>query len=56
MQQQSPTRRELAFRNLGDAVDDARTLHRSGYLQAGQWDLAQICGHLADWMRFPKVM
>ena len=53
MQQESPACRELAFRDLDDAIQDARSLHCSGYLQVGRWDLAQVCGHLADWMRFP---
>jgi hypothetical protein len=53
VQQESPPRRELAFRDLDAAVQDARSLHCGGYVQAGNWDLAQVCGHLADWMRFP---
>jgi hypothetical protein len=24
-----------------------------GYEKAGNWDLAQVVGHLAEWMRFP---
>lgn len=46
-------RRSLQFRNLDDAVREAESLLASGYDRAGNWDLAQTCGHLAEWMRFP---
>jgi hypothetical protein len=46
-------RRALNFRDLDEVVEDARRLHRHGYEKAGAWDLAQVSGHLADWMRFP---
>jgi hypothetical protein len=29
------------------------SLHIQGYDKVGQWDLAQVCRHLADWLRFP---
>ncbi|MGC1273723.1 MAG: DUF1569 domain-containing protein [Planctomycetaceae bacterium] len=48
-----PTRRPLQFHDLDDAVRDAESLLASGYDRAGNWDLAQTCGHLAEWMRFP---
>ena len=48
-----PARRELDFGDL-DAVDsDLKSLQARGYLQVGRWDLAQVCGHLGEWMRFP---
>ena len=47
------TRRELDLCDLDAAVRDTQSLHAVGYLYAGQWDLGQVCGHLADWMRFP---
>ena len=49
----SPERRKLAFAALADVVADAEMLLAKGYDRAGNWDLAQVCGHLADWMRFP---
>ena len=47
------TRRELTFAALDDVVQDAENLLARGYEKAGNWDLAQCCGHLAEWMRFP---
>jgi hypothetical protein len=50
----APTaRRTLAFRDLDEVIHDVEALHSGGYTRAGAWDLAQVCGHLADWMRFP---
>lgn len=46
-------RRELAFDSLDDVVRDAEQLLAKGYDKAGNWDLAQVCGHLADWMTYP---
>ncbi len=46
-------RRTLNFATLDDAVADAKSLLAHGYNAAGNWDLAQCCGHLAEWMRFP---
>jgi hypothetical protein len=47
------TRRTLTFATLDDAVRDAEHLLSAGYDAAGTWDLARICGHLVEWMRFP---
>lgn len=49
----SPVRRTLAFATLGDVVADVRNLEVKGYEKAGNWDLAQVCFHLSEWMRFP---
>ncbi|MDG3007564.1 DUF1569 domain-containing protein [Paludisphaera mucosa] len=46
-------RRELKFSTLEDAVREAEALRAGGYRRAGKWDLAQACGHLADWITFP---
>src|SRR5437763_1705222 len=46
-------RRKLSFATLDDVVHDAENLLAKGYDKAGNWDLAQVCGHLAEWMRFP---
>jgi hypothetical protein len=48
-----PTRRQLRFDSLDAAVRDAEHLLAVGYEPAGKWDLAQVCGHLTEWMRFP---
>jgi len=45
-------RRALTFDTLGAAVRDAEHLLAVGYEPAGKWDLAQVCNHLADWLRF----
>ena len=46
-------RRVLSFQNLGDVIKDVRALHARGYVAVGVWDLAQACGHMNEWMRFP---
>jgi Protein of unknown function (DUF1569) len=46
-------RRKLSFATLDEVVADAENLQAKGYDRAGNWDLAQVCSHLADWMRFP---
>jgi Protein of unknown function (DUF1569) len=46
-------RRKLKFATLDEAVADAESLLTKDYDRAGNWDLAQVAGHLADWMRFP---
>lgn len=46
-------RRKLTFATLNDAVADAENLLAVGYEKAGDWDLAQACGHLSEWLRFP---
>ena len=46
-------RRKLLFATLDDVVRDAESLLTKGYEKAGNWDLAQVCFHLAEWMRYP---
>jgi len=46
-------RRALHFDDLDEVARDVEQLQAMGYTQAGNWDLAQVCGHLADWMSFP---
>ena len=48
-----PERRTLTFATLREAVADAENLLAVGYEKAGNWDLAQVCGHLSEWLRFP---
>ncbi len=45
--------RRLVFDHLPQIRDDVQTLHTRGCTALGAWDLAQTCGHLNDWMRFP---
>src|SRR5262249_40035701 len=35
-----------------EVVADAENLLARGYDKAGNWDLAQVCGHLAEWFRY----
>jgi hypothetical protein len=46
-------RRQLRFDSLDEAVRDAEQLLKRGYDRTGNWNLAQVCGHLADWMTYP---
>lgn len=46
-------RRELTFDDLDQVAQDARKLLADGYVPTGNWDLAQVCAHLCDWMRYP---
>lgn len=46
-------RRSVVFENLDEVAGDARSLLANGYTTGGNWNLAQVCGHLNDWMRFP---
>lgn len=48
-----PPRRKLTFATLDEAVADAENLLAKGYVRAGNWDLAQVCFHLAEWLRYP---
>jgi len=49
----TPQRRPLVFNDLDEIVPDAENLLARGYEKAGNWDLAQVCGHVAEWLRFP---
>lgn len=48
-------RRILEFDNFSEIIDDVKRLSGSGYQRLGNWDLVQICGHLADWATFPVI-
>ena len=43
----------LQFSTLDDAVVYARQCLAHGYDQTGNWDLAQTCRHMSDWLRAP---
>jgi hypothetical protein len=47
MAKPASSRRHLEFNDFGAVVADAERLHHRGYERAGQWDLAQVCDHLA---------
>ncbi len=40
-------RRELRYETLQDVVNEARQLAEQGYERAGEWQLGQVCNHLA---------
>jgi hypothetical protein len=40
-------RREIDFRSSEEVRRDIDRLCQGGYERAGQWDLGQVCGHLA---------
>jgi len=42
-----PKRRWLRFESLEEAGAEAQRLLESGYERAGNWDLGQVCHHLA---------
>ena len=46
-------RRKLTFASLDEVAADAENLLARGYDRAGNWDLAQVAGHVAEWMRYP---
>ena len=47
-----PDPRRLTFDTLDEAVAEAERLRAAGYERAGNWDLSQVCGHLAQWILF----
>ncbi len=46
-------RRKLSFATLDEVVADAENLLTKGCDRAGNWDLAQVAGHLANWLSYP---
>ncbi len=46
-------RRSLHFSNFAEVIADAESLLDAGWQRQGQWDLAQVCDHLAAWLTFP---
>lgn len=47
------SRRPLTFDDFDAVVRDVETLQANGFERAGRWDLAQVCEHLNDWLRYP---
>jgi hypothetical protein len=44
-------RRELKLTGLDELMAEVARLHSGGYEKAGNWDLAQVCDHLAYFVR-----
>jgi len=53
MAKPEPKKRKLKFDNLDAIMTEVRSLHENGYVSNGNWTLAQCCGHLSEWMRYP---
>ena len=49
----SPQRRHLTFASLDAVVRDVEELAAKGYEKTGNWDLAQMCNHLVEWIKYP---
>ncbi len=47
------SRRELRFSQLSEITAELKRLLNDGYEQTGDWNLAQTCLHLNEWMKFP---
>ncbi|MCB1305410.1 MAG: DUF1569 domain-containing protein [Leptospiraceae bacterium] len=45
--------RGLNFKSLDDVIEEVRRLAKGGYNKKGNWDLGQMCSHLADWALYP---
>lgn len=52
-QKNEPNKRQLKFNDFDALIHEVHFLNEVGYESNGKWTLAQCCGHLADWMRFP---
>jgi hypothetical protein len=50
---QKVARRSLDLSDLDAVIRDAESLLAHCYDKAGHWDLAQVCGHVTDWMSYP---
>jgi len=46
-------KRQLTFNSTDEMLAEVHSLLENGYRCNGNWSLAQVCGHLSDWMRFP---
>ena len=53
MVKSEPKKRQLKFNDFDEMMAEVRSLMESGYVSNGNWNLAQACGHLSEWMRFP---
>jgi uncharacterized damage-inducible protein DinB len=48
-----PEPRRLQLATLDSVIAEVERLHKDGYDRAGNWNLSQICEHLADWATYP---
>lgn len=48
-----PPRRNLRFNSLDEVVADVENLRVRGYEKGGNWNVAQVAGHLANWLGYP---
>lgn len=46
-------KRQPKYDELDAIIADASMLAERGYEQGGNWNLGQVCSHIADWMQFP---
>ena len=46
-------KRFIKFSNFEELFAHIDRLVESGYTSKGNWNLAQTCGHLGNWMRYP---
>ena len=46
-------KRSIRLATLDNVSAEVERLLYCGYQQAGQWNLSQVCEHLADWMTYP---
>jgi uncharacterized protein DUF1569 len=44
-------RRPLDFQTFDEAIADVDRLHKGGWTRGGNWSLAQVCSHLALFVR-----
>lgn len=43
----------LKFSSLDEVISLARRLEKEGYTRKGEWNLGQVCHHLACWLTYP---
>ncbi len=53
MAKTEPKKRRVKFNNLDELMIEVHCLQQHGYLSNGNWSLGQVCGHVAEWLRFP---
>jgi hypothetical protein len=46
-------KRQLRYESFQEILADVEHLQRAGYDMAGQWNLAQVCGHCTTWLKCP---
>jgi hypothetical protein len=53
MARPEPKKRQLKYNDFDEMMADVNSLLLDGYISNGNWTLAQACGHVSEWMRFP---